>query len=342
MLGVCIHQHGGREVLSHQELPDPVVGPQQVRVRVRACALNFLDVWVRRGLPHLKLHYPHILGADVAGEIESVGEGVEGIEVGRRVLVAPGVSCGHCQRCLAGEDNLCRHYGLLGEHRDGGNAELLVVPVANILPYPGALPFEQAAAIPVTFQTAWQMLVQKAAVRPTETVLVLAAGSGVGSAAVQIAKMLGATVIATASSQEKLDRAKALGADFLVDHSAPRWDKAVRQIVGKDGVDVVFEHVGAATWKQSIRLAAWGGRIVTCGATSGFDAETDLRHIFFRQIAIFGSTMGSKAVLYDVIKLVGQGVLKPVVDRVLPLADVAEAHELLEERKVFGKVVLTV
>jgi NADPH:quinone reductase-like Zn-dependent oxidoreductase len=342
MRAVTIREHGGRDKLVFEEIPEPAVEAGQVRVRVRACALNHLDLWVRQGLPHLKLKYPHLLGSDVAGEVESVGDGVHGIQTGQRVIVAPGVSCGTCRECLAGRDNFCRSYGILGETRDGGYAELLTVPAANILPYPAMLDFAQAAAIPLVFQTAWQMLVDRARVRPGETVLILGAGSGVGSAGIQIAKLFGATVIATASSEEKLARARELGADFVINHAEQELSTEVRKLTDRVGAEVVFEHVGQATWQQSILACARGGRIVTCGATSGFQAVTDLRHIFFRQISILGSTMGSKAMLHDVLKHVQTGALRPVVDRILPLAEAAEAHRLLEERSQFGKVVLSV
>ncbi|MFH1131130.1 MAG: zinc-binding dehydrogenase [Pseudomonadota bacterium] len=340
MKAVTIREHGGRDKLLFEEIPDPEVEPGQVRVRVRACGINHLDIWVRKGLPHLKLKYPHLLGADIAGEVETVGPGVHGVTEKERVLIAPGVSCERCQMCLSGRDNLCSEYGILGESRDGGYAEFLTISATNLLPYPGDMPFEQAAAIPLTFQTAWQMLVDKARIQPGEVVLVLAAGSGVGSAAVQIAKLFGATVIATASTSAKLEKAGELGADYLVNHSTENWAKEVRLITGRKGVDVVFEHVGAATWANSIRLCASGGRIVTCGSTSGWDAQTDLRQVFFRQISVLGSTMGSKAVLFDVIKHVAAGRLKPVLDRAIPLSEAAEGHRLLEKREVFGKVVL--
>jgi NADPH:quinone reductase-like Zn-dependent oxidoreductase len=341
MKAVVIREHGGREKLLLEEVPEPEVGPGQIRLRVRACALNHLDIWVRKGLPHLRLSYPHILGADIAGEVESVGPGVKGVEVGQRALLSPGVSCGTCRECLAGRDNLCRSYGILGESRAGGYAELISVPAANLLPFPEGMDFARAAAIPLAFQTAWQMLAEKAVVRPGEVVMILAAGSGVGSAGIQIAKLLGATVIATASTEEKLARARELGADHVINHAEADIVAEVKRLTRRRGVDVVFEHVGAATWQKSILSCASGGRIVTCGATSGWEAPTDLRHVFFRQISILGSTMGSKSVLFDVIKHVEAGRLRPVVDSVLPLEEAAEAHRLLEERAQFGKVVLT-
>jgi NADPH:quinone reductase-like Zn-dependent oxidoreductase len=340
MRAIIIREHGGRERLLLEEVAEPAVGPGQVRVRVRACALNHLDVWVRKGIPGMRLEFPHILGADIAGEVESIGPGVEHVALGTRVVLAPGVSCGGCRECLAGRDNLCRTYAILGETRPGGYAELVTVPASNLLPYPGDLDFPGAAAIPLTFQTAWQMLVDKARVKPGETVLVLAAGSGVGAAGVQVAKLWGARVIATASTEEKLRRALELGADHVVNHAEQDLVAEVKRLTDKRGADVVFEHIGAATWQKSILACARGGRVVTCGATSGWDARTDLRHVFFRQITILGSTMGSKSVLFDVIDHVRAGRLRPVVDRVMPLAEAAEGHRLLEERAQFGKVVL--
>jgi NADPH:quinone reductase-like Zn-dependent oxidoreductase len=339
MRAITLREHGGPEVLRYEELPDLAPGAGEVRVRVQAVALNHLDVWVRKGLPHLKLHYPHIPGGDVAGVVDLVGDGVRGVRPGDEVVLNPGVSCGHCRQCLSGRDNLCREYSILGEHRDGGCAEQIVVPAANLVPAPKNLSPVERAAIPVTFLTAWQMLVEKARVQPGETVLVHAAGSGVGVAGVQIAKLLGAQVIATASTEDKLRRAGELGADHLVLSTGDVLGEA-RRITGKRGVDVVFEHVGAATWETSLSACAWGGRVVTCGATSGFAAKTDLRHVFFRQLSILGSTMGSKGSLFTILDHVAAGRLKPVVDRTLPLAQAAEAHRLLDERAQFGKIVL--
>ena len=340
MRAITIREHGGPEALTSEELPDLSAGPGQVLVRVRACALNHLDIWVRRGLPHLRLTYPHVLGADIAGEVQAVGPGVRGVELGQRTVLAPGVSCGVCEQCLAGRDNFCGSYGILGETRDGGYAEQVVVPACNVLPYPGELDFPQAAAIPLTFQTAWQMLVDRARIQPGERVLILAAGSGVGSAAVQIAKLFGAEVIATASTAAKLEQAREFGADHCINHAEQELVTEVKRLTGRRGVAVVFEHVGQATWKESILCCARGGRIVTCGATTGWEAQTDLRHVFFRQLSILGSTMGSKAVLFGVMDQVKAGRLRPVVDRVMGLQEAAEAHRLLEERRQFGKIVL--
>lgn len=337
---VVLREHGGPEVLRRERLAVEEPGPREVRVAVRAVALNHLDLWVRRGGPAFKLDYPHRLGADVAGVVDALGPGVADLAIGQRVVVNPGLSCGVCRACLAGRDNLCRQYGILGEHRSGGYGELLVVPRQNIAPFPGELSFAEAAAGLLTFLTAWQMLVDKAAVRPGETVLVHGAGSGVGVAGVQIARLFGARVIATAGSDDKLARLRELGAEATINYRTADFVAEVKKLTGKRGVDVVFEHVGGATFEGSVRAVATGGRIVTCGATSGFKPEVDLRHIFFRQIAVLGSTMGSKGALLEVLEHQAAGRLRPIVDRTMRLADAAEAHRLLESRAVFGKVVL--
>jgi NADPH:quinone reductase-like Zn-dependent oxidoreductase len=341
---VVLRSHGGPEVLVREtiRLPDP--GPREVRVRVRAVSLNHLDLWVRRGMPYLKLEYPHRLGSDIVGEIDAAGPGARlgSAKVGDRVVVNPGVSCGVCQVCLSGKDNLCRRYGIIGEHLSGGYARHVVVPDANLLPYPGDLPFSQAAAVPLVFLTAWQMLVEKARVRPGQTVLVQAAGSGVSSAAIQIAKLHGAHVIATAGSDDKMDRARALGADHAINYDKEDFVAEAKKLTGKRGVDVVIEHVGGDVMAKSVLAVAAGGRIITCGATAGPEPKIDLRHVFFRQIEILGSTMGSKGSLFTILEHVQAGRLRPVVDRVLPLWNASEAHRVLEGRKAFGKVVLEV
>jgi NADPH:quinone reductase-like Zn-dependent oxidoreductase len=339
---MVLRTHGGPEVLVREtiDLPDP--GAREILVRVRAVAINHLDLWVRRGLPSLKLTYPHRLGADIAGEVEALGPGARGAKVGDKVVLNPGVSCGVCERCLSGEDTLCRQYGILGEHTQGGYARHVVVPDANIAPYPGDLPFTEVAAVPLVFLTAWQMVVDKARVRPGQTVLVQAAGSGVSSAAIQIAKLHGAQVIATAGSDAKAQRALALGADHVINYATQDFVAEVKKITGKRGADVVIEHVGGEVMARSVIATTSGGRIVTCGATSGYEPKIDLRHVFFRQIEILGSTMGSKGSLFGILEHVKAGRLKPVVDRVLPLWEAREGHRALEERAAFGKIVLEV
>jgi NADPH:quinone reductase-like Zn-dependent oxidoreductase len=333
---------GGPEVLTREtiEIGDP--GPREVRIRVRAVAVNHVDVWTRKGLPHMKYEWPHRLGSDIAGEVEALGAGARGVKVGDRVLVSPGISCGVCARCLSGEDNLCKTYRILGEGAQGGYARHVHVPDSNLLPHPEGLGFAEAAAIPLVFLTAWQMVVTKGAVGPGQTVLVQAAGSGVSSAAVQIAKLFGARVIATAGSDEKVRRAEALGADHGVNYVTDDFVAECRRLTGKRGVDVAIDHVGGEVFARSVLATRWGGRVVTCGATAGFNSTIDLRQIFFRQVQVLGSTMGSKGDLFRILSLVDEGRLKPVVDRVMPLWSAALAHQVLEQRQAFGKVVLEV
>lgn len=339
---MVMHATGGVDVLVREaiELPDP--GPREVRVRVRAVALNHLDLWTRRGLPNVKYEFPYRLGCDIAGEVEALGPGARGATVGQKVLVNPGLSCGTCARCLAGDDNLCPKYRIFGEGAQGGYSRHLNVPDVNLLPFPEPLSFTDAAAIPLVFLTAWQMVVRRAEVTPGDTVLVQAAGSGVSSAAIQIAKLFGATVIATAGSPEKVARALALGADHAIDYKAQDFVAECKRITGKRGVDAVIEHVGGDVFSRSVAATRWGGRVVTCGATAGFKPELDLRQIFFRQVQVLGSTMGRKSDLFAVLEHVRAGKLRPVVDRVLPLWEAREAHRALEAREAFGKIVLGV
>ena len=340
MKAVVFHQHGGPEVLEYTDRPDPSINAGQVLVEVKACALNHLDVWARKGLPGIQIPLPHILGNDIAGIVRSVGELVTWVKPGDEVMLHPGVSCGHCIECLSGRDNLCREYAILGYLRDGGYAELVAAPGVNVIPKPGNLSWEEAAALPLVTVTAWHMLVTRANVQPGEDVLVHAAGSGVGSIAIQIAKLRGARVIATASTDDKLAKAKELGADDVLNYSNAGWPKEVRRLTNKKGVDVVFEHTGAATWPGSIASLKTNGRLVTCGATSGYAAETDIRQVFYRHLTILGSFMGSKAELLEAMKFVESGKIKAVVDQVLPLQDARRAHELMEDRAQFGKIVL--
>jgi NADPH:quinone reductase-like Zn-dependent oxidoreductase len=340
MRAVRVHEHGGPEVLRLEDLPVPEPGPGQVRVRVRAAAMNHLDLWVRKGIPGVRFPLPLTLGSDGAGVVDAVGPGVRSARPGDEVVLNPGVSCGVCPACLRGRDNLCRDYGLLGEHRDGTDAEFVVVPEANLVRKPANLSFEEAAAFPLVFLTAWNMLVTNARLRPGEEVLVWGAGSGVGSAAIQIAKAHHARVIAVAGDDWKLERAKQLGADETVNHRTQNVLEEVRRLTGRRGVDVVFEHVGRATWEVSVKALARGGRLVTCGATSGAVVETDVRYVFGKAISVHGTWVGSKGELWDLLPLVEAGVLKPVLDRTFPLSEVQEAHSYLEAGRHFGKVVL--
>jgi NADPH:quinone reductase-like Zn-dependent oxidoreductase len=339
---IVFEKHGGPEVLRYVDAPDPVINANEVLVRVKACALNHLDLWVRRGLPGVAIPLPHIPGSDVAGEVAEIGAGVTTVRPGQKVVLAPGVTCGKCPACLSGHDNRCRSFTNLGYMIDGGCAEFVKVPEVNCLPYPENLSWEEAASIPLVFQTAWHMLLVRAELQPGEDVLVLGGGSGVGIAAIQIAKFFGAKVIATAGTPEKLAKATALGADYVINHKTQKIREEVRRITNKRGVDVVFEHVGTATWDDSLASLAYAGRLVTCGATTGYDAKLDLRVLFAKQLALMGSYMGTKSDLHSVLRLVAAGRFRPIVDRIFPLKEAATAHEYLESGAQFGKVVLTV
>jgi NADPH:quinone reductase-like Zn-dependent oxidoreductase len=337
---VVIREHGSFDKLLHEERPDPAPGPGAARVAVRAAGLNHLDTWVRRGIPGVNYPLPLIPGCDAAGVIDAVGPGVTSLAPGDEVILAPGLGCGLCARCAAGEDHLCRHYGIFGETRDGGCADFLVAPARNLLRKPAGLSFPEAASLALTFLTAWHMVVARARLEPHETILVHAAGSGVSVAAIQIARLVGARIVATARGAEKLARARELGAHDVIDYGQKDFFDEVRKITGKRGVDVVIDHVGQETFDRSIRCLAKGGRLVTCGGTSGPKLETDVRVVFFKGLSILGSTMGSLGELHTVLAHVERGALKPVVDRVLPMAQLAEGHRLLEERRVNGKVVV--
>lgn len=338
-----MRSYGDPEVLEvARDHPDPVPGPDQVVVRVHAAALNHLDLFVREGMPALKLALPHVLGADGAGHVAEVGSDVTDLEVGDRVVLNPGLSCGRCEFCVRGDDAQCADYRILGEHLPGTYAEKVAVPARNVLRIPTDMGFEAAAAAPLVFMTAWRMLITRAILRPGEDVLILGAGSGLSTAAVQIAKLAGATVLVTSSSDEKLQKAKGLGADVLVNYKAVPWSKAVWELTGHRGVDVVVDHVGAATFKDSIRSLRKGGRLVVPGATSGPLLEIDARYVFWRQLSILGSTMASRREFEEVMKLVFMGRLKPVVDRVFPVEDARAAHEYLARGDQFGKVVLAI
>jgi len=338
MKAVRIHQFGGPEVLMYEDIPDPRPREDEVLVRVRACALNHLDIWVRKGLPGVKL--PRIPGSDITGEVVEAGKYVAGFKPGQRVVLAPMHFCGHCPKCVAGLQNQCREFTVLGNGVDGGDCELIAVKADNVIPIPDTLNFEQAASVPLVFVTAWHMLVGRAGIRPGQTVLVLGAGSGVGIAAIQIARLFHCRVITTAGSEEKLEKARALGADFGINHYKQRISEEVRKITNKEGVDIVIEHVGAATWDESMKSLKSNGTLVTCGATTGSDVKIDLRHLFARQLSLLGSYMGTMGELHEVLSHVFAGRLKPVVDRVFPMRDIRAAHEYLEESQMFGKVVV--
>jgi NADPH:quinone reductase-like Zn-dependent oxidoreductase len=337
---VVFERFGGPEVLEFRDVPDPEPGSDEALIEVEACAINHLDLWVRTGLPGLEIEMPHVLGNDVAGTVSWVGPAVRHVRPGDKVLVLPTLSCGVCPACLAGDDNLCRRYDVLGRKRNGGYAEKVAVPAVNCLPYPENLKWEQAAAVPLVFLTAWHMLVGLAKLRPAEDCLVIGAGSGVGSAAVQIARLIGARVIATAGNASKLERARALGADEGIDHAQEDLAAAVRTLTGGKGVEVVVEHVGGEVLARALTTLARGGRLVTCGATTGGKVTLDANLIFGRQLTILGSWMGRRSELVEALRFVRDGRLKPVVDSVMPLAEARRAHERIEAREHFGKIVL--
>jgi NADPH:quinone reductase-like Zn-dependent oxidoreductase len=341
MRSVRFHQHGGPEVLRYEDAPDPVAASGEAVVRVRACALNHLDLWERRGLPRIRIPLPHISGSDVAGEVVSSSE--HGVTPGRRVMLQPGISCGRCAACLTGRDNECPEYEVLGyRNHDGGYAELVKVPVPNLIPIPDEIDFVSAAAFPLTFLTAWHMLMTRAQLKQGDEVLVLAAGSGVGQAAIQIAAVHGARVFATAGSREKVERARALGAFAVIHHHEQDIAEEIMRLTNRRGVDIVIEHVGEATWTKSVRALARGGRLVTCGATTGARGALDLTALFAKRLSILGSYMGTKGELLRAARLFFSGRLAPVVDRTFTLADAAAAQQRLEESGQFGKIVLDV
>ncbi len=342
MKAVVFHEHGGTDRLRYEERPMPKIGPEDALIRVKACALNHLDVWIRQGIPAYQIPLPHISGSDVAGVVESLGERAQSVAVGDKVIVAPGLSCWNCEACLAGRDNFCPSFGILGAKIDGGYAEYVSVPVRNLLAMPNTLSFEQAAAFPLVSVTAWHMLFALAQVQPGETVLVMGAGSGVGSMAIQMAKLAGARVLTTVGSDDKISKAQAIGADEVINHAQENVAERVKALTGKRGVEVVIEHIGPAVWDQSVESLAKGGRLITCGATTGGEVSLNLRALFSRQLIVKGSYMGARAELVKATRLVSAGRLRPVVDRTYPLQEARAAQEQLLSRRFFGKIVLAV
>jgi NADPH:quinone reductase-like Zn-dependent oxidoreductase len=344
MKAILLRAHGAADALRLEEHDDPIAGPGEAVVRVRACGVNNLDTQIRRGIPGVTIAMPHILGCDIAGEVVAIGPGVVAASsrpaVGDRVLVAPGSGCGACAACTGGDESACPSYAMLGYQRHGGYAELACVPARSLICVSDRLTFEEWASVGLVFLTAWHMLITRARLAPGETVLVHAAGSGVGIAAIQIARRAGARVIATAGSAAKRERALALGAAAAVDYTRDGWHREVRKLAGGEGVDVVVEHTGTDTWSGSLASLARRGRLVTCGATTGFDARVDIRHLFVKQLSLLGSYMGSQAELLAAIALFERGELAPVVDSVLPLAEARAAHERVASREIFGKIVL--
>lgn len=342
MRALVIFDHGGVDKLTLADVPEPSPGTDQVIINVKAVALNRLDLWVREGMPGLKLNMPHILGSDVAGIVQDVGAGVVGVSTGQRVTINPGWWDTTCDYCVRGEQSLCVNFKVFGEHLPGGCAEFMRVPARNILPIPDDYPLEQAAAAPLAFLTAWRALIPRGRVRAGEDVVVLGAGSGTSTAAIQIAKLAGARVFATSHSDEKLRRAGELGADILINYTKQEWEREVWLATNKRGADVVVDSIGEATWLKSLRALRKGGRLITYGATSGPNPKEEIRQIFWKQLDIIGTTMSNQQEFLDVMKLVFRGALKPVIDVVMPLEEAREAHRRLAGNEQFGKIVLTV
>lgn len=340
MKAVRIHEHGGLDVLKFEDAPDPVIDANEVLIEVKACALNHVDLWIRTGVEKWKLDFPLILGSDVSGVVRETGALSTRFKPGDRVLLYPGVSCGHCEYCWRGQDSACRSYSVLGVREHGGYSQLIKSRETNVFSIPPNLTFDEAAAVPLVFLTAWHMLVTRVALKPGEDVLVIGAGSGVGSAAIQVAKLIGARVIAVAGREEKIEKARKLGADEGIVHTRQSIKDEVRRITEKRGVDVVFDHVGAAVWPDCFDSLATLGRFVTCGVTSGANVPLNLQALFGRQRALFGSFMGGKWELAEVLKHLGRGALHAVIDSSFPLSEARAAQQKLESRDFFGKILL--
>ncbi|TAH34578.1 MAG: alcohol dehydrogenase [Planctomycetota bacterium] len=341
MRAVRIQEHGGYEVLRLEDAPVPEPGPGQVRIRVAWSALNHLDKWVRAGVPGHKFPLPLTPGCDFSGVVDACGPGVD-VQAGTRVTVAPGFSCGTCRMCAGGRQQLCRHFGIYGETGDGGDADYAVVKLENLIPVPDGFPLDCAAAFPLTYLTAWHMLVERCGVRPGDLVLVHAAGSGVSVAAVQIAKLWGARVMITAGSDEKVQKGLDNGAESGVNYRREDWTAAAKAWTGKKGLDIIVDHVGADTLPKGVWALARGGRIVTCGVTSGGEMTLHIAPVFFKSLSVLGSTMGSLGEQKEVAEHVFSGRLRPVIDSRFPLERVADAHRKLDAREAFGKVLLQV
>jgi NADPH:quinone reductase-like Zn-dependent oxidoreductase len=342
MKAILLHEHGGPDKLIYGEIETPQPGPGEVQVNLKAAALNRLDLWTRNGYPGLKVQYPYILGGDGAGIVGGVGTGVTEFKIGDRVVINGTLSCGQCDMCLAGKDNLCRNGGVLGETAVRGTyAEHIVLPARNLLHIPEHVTFEEAAAASLVYLTAYHSLFTKGSLQPGESVLVVGAGGGANTAYIQLADMIGATVYVVGSSDEKLEQAKGIGADHVINRNSEDWGKAIFSMTNRRGIDVVVDNVGQETWPTSLRALARGGRMLVVGNTSGYDIQIDSRYIFGKHLSIIGSSMGTQSDFRRVMGLVFEGKVKPVIGAVLPLEKAAEAHQMLESGGVFGKIILT-
>jgi NADPH:quinone reductase-like Zn-dependent oxidoreductase len=339
MKAIRIHEHGGADALKWDVIPKPELSVNQVLVDVKATSLNHLDIWVRKGIPGVPL--PLITGSDAAGIISEVGDGVKKSRIGEKVMIQPLIFCGKCASCNKGKENLCKSMGIMGENCQGVNAERITVKESQAIPFPDQLSFEAAASFALVAQTSFQMLVSRANLQAGEFVLIWGASSGVGSMGIQIAKAMGATVIAIAGTNEKCEKAGSLGANHILNYKTEDILGEIKSLTNGKGIDVVFEHVGQETWDISMKSLARGGRIVTCGATTGFEANLNLTHLFFKQQSILGSTMGSKSSFDGALALLNEGKISPVIDRIFPITEIQSAHKYLESGKQFGKVVLS-
>jgi NADPH2:quinone reductase len=340
MQAVQFSEHGDRDVIEYGDFPDPEIERDEVLVDIKAGGLNHLDIWTRRGMPILDLDFPHIPGSDGAGVVQEVGEDVTRFDVGDHVAVQPGKYCGKCEFCRDGEESLCVSYHLIGEHIRGVHSELAAVPEENLIQVPEHVDWETAASASLVFQTAWRMLISQGELGPSEKVLVLGASGGVGHAAVQIADYVGAEVYATASTDEKLSYAEDCGADHVINYEEDDFAAEIRDLTGKRGVDMVVDHIGEATYPNSLKSLAKGGRIVTCGATTGGNPGAGLNRIFWNQLKVIGSTMATPGEIDDVLPLVWDGTFESHVRASLPMSETARAHEMIENREGFGSVVV--
>ena len=342
MKAVFITEHGGIDKIKFDEVKKPVISSKEVLIKLKAASLNHLDIWVRQGILGIKVEFPHILGSDGAGVVEEAGQEVKNVKIGDKVLLNPGISCNTCEFCSAGEHSLCPAFHLLGEHVNGTYAEYVKTPFENVHRIPENLSFEEAASFPLVFLTAWRMLISKARLLPGETILILGIGGGVSSAALLIAKHTGARVIVTSGDNNKIEKSKQLGADIAINYNKKDFAKEIRNLTQKRGVDVLLDNIGSVTWIKSLSSLARGGRLVTCGATTGANPQTDIQRIFWNQISVLGSTMGNRKEFLQILNLFEVNNLKPVIDSVFLLKDFREAQKKMEEKKQFGKIVIKI
>ena len=342
MKALVFDEHGEIDRLKYIDVPEPKAGPREAIIRIKAASANYTDIWARRGMPGVSILMPHISGSDACGEVVEIGSGVEGVNVGDEVMVHPGIGCQQCQACANGEEFFCRKFKIWGFQTgplDGGHAEYAKIPSVNLVPKPSNISWEEAASLPLILETVWRMLVVRARIRAGDIVLIWGAGGGLGTMAVQVCKLFNAKAIAIASSDEKLSKAMEMGAEFTINRNEQDVAQEVRRITDRRGVDIVFEHVGQSTWPDSVRSLRYGGTIVVCGATTGFDANTDLRFLWNKQLNLLGSHMGSKADLMDALSFVERGDIKAVVSEVLPLKDVPKGQGMMERDEAIGKIV---